>query len=59
MDVIVKLDSYTLKVIPSVAGYTSDRDSWRASSATPAFSMHGICNPITGNGGLHTGAIPM
>ena len=32
------------------------RNSWRASMATPAFIIHGICNPITRNVGLHTGA---
>ena len=31
-------------------------NSWRASTATLAFSMHAICNPITCNVGLHTGA---
>ena len=31
----------------------------RASRATPALSMHGICNPITCNVGIHTGAICM
>ena len=28
----------------------------RALTATPAFSIHGLCNPITCNVGLHTGA---
>ena len=58
MDVIVKPDSYKIKVIPSVAEYMSAcegedewinililvylRYGWRASTATPAFYIHGI-----------------
>ena len=30
--------------------------SWRASTVTPAFSIHGLCSPITCNVGLHTGS---
>ena len=30
--------------------------SWRASTATPAFTIHGIYNPITCNVGVHIGA---
>ena len=29
-----------------------------ALTATPAFSIHGLCNPVTCNVGLHTGASP-
>ena len=72
MDIIIiiaTLDSYKIKVIPGVAEYISAlrermymnsylnfRYSLRPSTATPAFSMHGICNPITCNVGLHTRA---
>ena len=69
MDVIVKQGNYKTKVIPSVAEYTSllnesmygfmfnPRNTWKASKATPAFSILGLCNPITCNVGLHSGAI--
>ena len=37
--------------------YFNLTNPWRASKATPAFSLHGICKPITCNVGLHTTAI--
>ena len=50
-----------MKVIPCVAEYMSGlrerMHSLIASTATPALSIHGICNPITCNVGLHTGDI--
>ena len=36
--------------------YFNPRNCWRVSKATPTFSMHDLCNPITCNVGLQTGA---
>ena len=36
--------------------YFNVRYSRGALTATPAFPIHGLCNPITCNVGLHTGA---